>query len=519
MTSIGRRAFLEASLGAVAAAPFAKRASAPPAARLDFATAGDAAAAIQSGAVSSLELTERMLRRIEAHNPKVNAVVTVAAERALARAKEADAARARGERWGSLHGVPCTVKDLAATAGIRTTSGSLRFKDHVPSEDDAIVARLRLSGAVILGKTNTPEFGNDYQTYNDVFGTTNNPWNSSRTSGGSSGGCASALASGLTYLSIGSDMGGSIRCPAHFCGVYGHRPTLNVIPDGVQGSIEGSPISTDGPLARSAADLRLAMGILGGPAGALSLAYKWSMPSPRRTRLREYRLGAVLDDPTCPVTPEVAEVLAKAVEALRREGVAIDEGWPSGISAAEHHSTYIRYREFLSANRARDEDMEELERIASAGDGSERSIRAWAWTVPHKSYIATVRKRVALRDAWQKYFETHDAFLLPVCFTTAFPHDHSMAPPQLAGGGQFDTRVIPTSRGPRPYLDYRFWPGISSLTGLPATSAFAGLASDGLPVGIQILGPYLEDATPIDIAARLADVIGGFQVPPGFDAD
>ena len=513
---VGRRAFLEASFGVLGALPLARRAFHRSAAPLDFATATEAAAAIHSGAVSSRELTELMLRRIEAHNPKVNAVVTVAAERALARAAEADAARARGEHWGPLHGVPCTVKDLADTAGIRTTSGSLRFKDHVPTEDDAIVARLRRSGAVILGKTNTPEFGNDYQTYNEVFGTTRNPWNPERTSGGSSGGCAAALASGLTYLSIGSDMGGSIRCPAHFCGVYGHRPTLNVIPRGQHGSIEGSPISTDGPLARSAPDLRLAMELLGGPAGELSLAYRWTIPPPRRARLREYRLGAMLDDAICPVTPEVGSVLSSVVEALRREGVTVDEGWPPGISAAELHLTYIRYREFLGAGSARDEDMEELRRLAAREDGSERTIRAWARTVPHKHYLSTVRERGAIRGAWQEYFQTHDAFLLPVCFTTAFPHDHRMAPPQIAGGGQFDARIIPTSRGPRPYLDYRFWPGVSSLTGLPATSAFAGLASDGLPVGVQILGPYLEDATTIDVAARLADVIGGFQAPPGF---
>jgi amidase len=225
----------------------------------------------------------------------------------------------------------------------------------------------------------------------------------------------------------------------------------------------------------------------------------------------------VLDDPICPVTPEVAGVLARVVDALRKDGVTIDEGWPQGVSAAEQHATYIRYREFLSANSARDEDMDELRTIAAAADGSERSIRAWAWTAAHKQYLRTIRQRIALRDAWQSYFQAHDAFLLPVCFTTAFPHDHSMAPPRLAGGGQFDTRVIPTSRGPRPYLDYRFWPGVSSLTGLPATSAFAGLASDDLPVGIQILGPYLEDATPIDVAAKMTDVIGGFKVPPGYE--
>jgi amidase len=518
--SSARRAFLKTSVSLLAAAPFVRR-SRPLIAQTrrfdpDFAPAFEAAQAIRSRAASSRELTEHLVKRIATHNPKINAIVTLATESALAGARAADDALARGEVFGPLHGVPMTIKDLTDTAGIRTTNGSVRFKDRVPDRDAIVVKRLRQAGAIILGKTNTPEAGNDYQTYNDVFGTTNNPWRFDRTSGGSSGGCAASLAAGLTYLSIGSDMGGSIRCPAHFCGVYGHRPTLNVVPSGTRGSIDGQPISTQGPLARHPRDLRLAMEIIGGPADEFALANKWSLSPPRQSRLRDYRVGFVLDDPTCPVTPEVKAVMAHAIDALRKAGVQLTEGWPANVVPAEQLRTYIQYREFLSANSARDEDMDALREIAATRDGSERAMRAWAWTVPHKHYLATIASRRAVRDAWQAYFETHDVFLTPMSFVTAFPHDHTMAPRRLAGGAQFDVRVIPTSLGPRPYLDYRFWPGLSSLTGLPATSAFAGIAKDGLPAGMQILGAYWDDGTTIDFAARFSELMGGFQTPPGF---
>jgi amidase len=200
------------------------------ASELDFASALAAARAIRRGDVSSVELTTHLLGRIQQFNPKLNAIVTLTAEAALERAGAADEARARGEWWGPFHGVPCTIKDSFETAGVRTTAGAPSFANHVPEADAGVVARLRAAGAVILGKTNAPLLASDVQSYNDIFGTTDNPWDPSRTPGGSSGGEAAALAAGLTYLGVGSDIGGSIRTPAHFCGVYGHKPTLNVVP-------------------------------------------------------------------------------------------------------------------------------------------------------------------------------------------------------------------------------------------------------------------------------------------------
>ncbi|MFW9812521.1 MAG: amidase family protein, partial [Candidatus Thorarchaeota archaeon] len=195
-----------------------------------FSSAIEVARAIQRGEVSSLELTNRILERIEIYNPSLNAVITLIRDDALDRARAADEALAKGELWGPLHGVPCSVKDTLEMANVLTTAGSPKLATHIPKRDAEVVKRIREAGAVIIGHTNVPPMAGDWQSYNEIFGTTNNPWDHKLTPGGSTGGGAAALAAGLSYLSIGSDWGGSIRIPAHFCGVYGHKPSLNVVP-------------------------------------------------------------------------------------------------------------------------------------------------------------------------------------------------------------------------------------------------------------------------------------------------
>ena len=514
MRRLTRRSFLGGSLALAGATLLRARAARAAVADLDFASALDAARAIRAGQISSVELTTRMLDRIAQHNPKLNALVTLTADAALARAKAADEARARGEWWGPFHGVPCTVKDTFEVAGVTTTAGSPTLKNHVPPRDAVVVARLKRAGAVILGKTNVPIWASDWQSYNDVFGQSNNPWDPARTPGGSTGGGAAALAAGLTFLEPGSDLGGSIRIPAHFCGVYGHKPTLDVVP--LRGHIPPPPgtppapppvLPVAGPLARSAGDLRAAMEVLGGPDDDDARAYRWSLPPARGTRLIDHRMGYVLDDPRCPVSSEVGEVLARTVEALRKAGANLEEGWPKGVDPAAQYDTYLFLLNSLFAFTLRDDRLEEMRKRAENQDGSYEANRAKAWTAPHKHYAAANSRRMGARAVWQEYFRSHDAFLLPTAFVAAFPHDHTPG---------FVNRSLTTSAGPRQYLDLLFWISFATLAGLPATTAPVGLTRSGLPVGIQIVGPYLEDATPIDLAGRLADVLGGFRPPKGF---
>jgi amidase len=509
-----RRSFLGGGLALAGATVLPARSARAAVADLDFASALDAARAIRRGDVSSVELTTRMLDRIALHNRHLNAIVTLTADGALARARAADEARARGEWWGPFHGVPCTVKDTFEVTGVATTAGSPTLKNHVPARDAAVVLRLRRAGGVVLGKTNVPLWASDWQSYNEVVGASNNPWNLARTPGGSTGGGAAALAAGLTYLEPGSDIGGSIRVPAHFCGVYGHKPTRGVVP--LRGHIPPPPgtppsppplLPVAGPLARSAADLRAALEVLGGPDEEDARAFRWSLPPARGTRLTDYRIGFVLDDPTCRVSSDVSEVLARAIEALRRAGAKLEEGWPKGVSPAQQYDTYLYLLNSVFAFNLRDDQVEGTRRRAENQDGSYVAKQALAWTAPFKHYSAAVGQRNAAHAVWQEFFRTHDAFLLPTAFVAAFPHDHN---PRL-----FDRRLA-TPEGSRQYLDLLFWISFATLTGLPATTAPIGLTRDGLPVGIQIVGPHLEDATPIDVAGRLAEVIGGFTPPKGF---
>jgi len=510
---LSRRAFLAGAVVTAGAGVLRPRPTRAAVADLDFAAAVDAARAIRRGEVSSVELTTRILDRIARYNPRLNAIVTLTADAALGRARAADEARARGEWWGPFHGVPCTIKDTLEVAGVRTTAGSPQFANHQPARDAAAVARLRSGGLVILGKTNVPPMAADWQSSNPIFGTSNNPWDVTRTPGGSTGGGAAALAAGLSFLEPGSDIGGSIRIPAHFCGVYGHKPTLGVVPQ--RGHIPPPPgvpsppptLPVIGPLARSAADLLAALEVMGGPDDEDARAYRWSLPPARRARLTDYRIGFVLDDPACPVSSDVREVLARAIDGLRAAGVKLEEGWPTGVKPAEQYETYLTLLYSLFTVGVPGEQLEGLRQRAAKQDGSHEARWAQAATAPYRHSAIANGRRMAARAVWQRYFQTHDAFLMPTTFVAAFPHDSS---PDIMN------RRLVTPEGSRTYMDLSFWISFATLTGLPATTAPVGLTRGNLPVGIQIVGPYLEDATPIDVCGRLADVLGGFRPPPGF---
>jgi amidase len=488
---------------------------------LVFVSAFEAARAIRRGEVSSLELTTQILERIEKYNPKLNAVVTILKDEALNRARAADEALAKGELWGPLHGVPCTIKDSFEVANVLTTSGVPALANYIPKKDAivvkrlkeagiVIIKRLKEAGIVIIGHTNVPILASDWQSYNEIFGTSNNPWDHKRTPGGSTGGGAAALAAGLSYLSLGSDIGGSIRIPSHFCGVFGHKPSLNVVPS--QGHIPPAPgyqvppadLNVMGPLARSAVDLKLALKIIGGPESDEAIAYSWALPPARGTRLSDYRIGYILDDPLCPVTSDMKDVLLQAIKSLRKTGVDLEEGWPPGVNVSDQFKTYYFLLSSTYAYQLQDDMLEDLRERATDQDENYQTIGARAWTAPHKHFQAASHQRMAARAIWQKFFNTHDVFLLPTTFIPAFPHDHTEL---------FENRILITPEGPRTYQDLAFWISFATLTGLPATTAPIGLTKDGLPVGIQIIGPYLEDATPIDFAGKLTEIIGDFKPP------
>ena len=439
--------------------------------------------------LSARELTEAQLARIEAVNPRLNAVVELRATQALAEAAAADQAAARGRELGPLHGVPMTVKDSFDVAGLHTTWGNPAFADYLAAADATVVRRLRQAGAVILGKTNVAAMLADFgQTANELHGATANPWDPARTPGGSSGGAAAAVAAGLSFLEYGSDLVGSIRIPASYCGVYGLKPSVGVVPlTGFQppgpraGPSEMRYLSAVGPLGRSAADLRTALAATAGPEGPAARAYTWNLAPPRRARLAGTRVGVVLDHDHAPVSSEVAAVLSDAVDGLARAGAAVVEGWPEGVDPVGQAESFGFHVQLFFAY---EEPGDDLPPLAEAIDHEHR--------------------RMAARAAWTRYFDDVDVFLCPASFTPAFPHDTR----------PFEARTIATPEGDRPHANQAFWVAQASLPGLPALSAPVGRTPGGLPVGAQVVGPLYEDDTAITFAGLLGEVAGGYQPPP-----
>jgi amidase len=470
---------------------------------------------IRKREISSRELLDHYLARIDELNPKLNAVVTLDTERARKRAAEADEALVRGQSWGPLHGLPITVKDLFETAGIRTTAGALGFSGHIPTIDAVAVSRLQAAGAIVMGKTNTPVFGSDGQSYNKVFGTTNNPWDLSRSPGGSSGGSAAAIAAGLTGLELGSDFGGSIRGPSHCCGVYGIKPTYGIIPmrghiPPVPGTLAELDILAAGPIARSPDDLELALLALAGPSSERKIAWRLELPRSRRNSLREYRVAAWLDDPVFPVDREVCAVLEAVVDALRRAGVKVDDRARPAIDFRKADITWNRLSLPLLAVGMPAEQFAALAKLAdsSADLTDPEAFQARAYTMRHKDWISVNEYRERLRDRWADFFRDYDVLLCPVMSVAAISHDHSEPASQ---------RTLTINGVERPYWSALIpWPTLVGIAYLPSTAAPVGRTVAGLPVGVQIVGPYLEDLTTIDFVRKLADVIGGFRCPPGF---
>jgi len=482
---------------------------------LAFQTAGELIDALRQRKVGSRELLEHALARVERWNPAVNAVVTLDVERARAAADAADRAFAAGEATGALHGLPITVKDTYETAGLRTTCGVPELASHVPKSDAIAVARLRAAGAVIFGKTNTPTWAGDWQTTNPIFGTTHNPWDRARTPGGSSGGSAVAIATGLSALELGSDIGGSIRVPAHCCGVFGHKPSHGLVPQ--RGHIPGPPgtlseydLNCVGPLARSSADLALALDVLAGPLPELAHAVSLRLPPARAERLGAFRVAAWLDEPACPVDHELRGVLERAADALERAGAKLDRKARPEVDFREAVDTYLALLMPLMSLTLPDGVYEPLAALGAAVPADAPGLlaaSARAYALRQRDWLIAHERRERMRARWAAFFRDFDVLLCPVMLTPAFVQDLS----------EFTRRTIVVNGEPRPYLEQIQWPGLISMALLPSTVIPVGRTAGGLPVGVQIVGPYLEDRTPLAFAAAAERELGGFVPPPGYE--
>jgi len=481
--------------------------------QLPFRSATELAAAIRGKEISSTELVECYLDRIEALNPGLGAVVAVAAERACSEAGEADRRLARGEQVGPLHGLPVTVKDCLETAGMRTTCGAAELAGYVPDHDAEAVGRLRRAGAIIAGKTNLPAWASDCQSYNELFGTTSNPWDASRTPGGSSGGAAAAVAAGLCALELGSDLGGSLRIPAAWCGIYALKPSYGIIP--VHGHIPPPPgtlaemdIGVLGPLARSAADLDLCLTVLAGPDPVEAAGWRLELPASPARDLRAWRVALWPDEPGWPLDRAVAERLKAATDALAAAGMRLEERRP--VNLDQSLDVAQRLIQGQVAGFLPEPDFAALTARSARLDPQDQSPPArFARNITQsaRQLAQAKRQQRALAASWARFFSQYDIVLCPAMRTTAIPHDHT---PDV------DARVITVNGEPVSYADQFAWVQAVGVAYLPAAVAPAGIAADGLPAGIQIVGPYLHDRTVTAFAQTLAALIGGFTPPPAY---
>lgn len=479
----------------------------------NFQTAEGLTAALRAGEVTSAELTDEAIARIERDDEAINAICVPDFDRARTAARSADQARARGEDRPLL-GVPVTVKESYDIAGLPTTWGMPPHRDHVPAEDAVQVSRLKAAGAVVLGKTNVPLGLQDIQSFNEIYGTTNNPWDHGRTSGGSSGGSAAALACGFGALSIGSDIAGSLRTPAHFCGIYAHKPTLGLA--ATRGMAPPSapvlPIDLDlavvGPMARTARDLTLLLDVMAGPDPlTYGVAHELRLPPARHDRLRDFRVLVIDDHPLIPTGSAVRAGVRRVADALVEGGARVERHSPLLPDLAEAAVLYMHLLISGSVARFPVEPYEQLRTLAAAlgaDDNSLDAARLRGMVFSHRDWIEANNHRELHRHGWRRFFAEFDAVVCPVTPTPAFPHDHAPDPRE---------RRIDIDGVEYPYFDQLVWAGLATMPGLPATAVPAGRSQEGLPVGVQLIGPMFEDRTPLRLAELLEQKIGGFQAP------
>ncbi len=452
-----------------------------------FSSTMQLAAAIRAGHVSATDVLEAHLAQINTHNPTLNAIITMDAERAYERAREADEALARGQVWGPLHGVPFTLKDAHATAGMRTTTGFPPLADYVPQEDSIVTARLKAAGGILIGKTNVAMLLADYQSTNPIFGRTNNPWNIERTPGGSSGGAAAALAAGMTPFEIGTDLSASIRIPAHFCGVFGLKPTEQRVP--LTGLIPGLPgprpvriMSCIGPMARTVEDLALLYSIIAGPDGRDTEVQPVPVDDVPQLELKQLRIAFAPTFPGFPVAAEIRDAIEALAQQLRPLCAAVEE---ATLPAVDFNQELLRAGKLIGM-------------VIGAFQPEEQE---------RPTTLAQYLEALDIRDqsilAWEQFFDEWDVLLCPPSMVTAFPHCETGTPLQV--DGQEVVYWMVSAHGT-----------VFNYTGHPAVVLPYKLDRDGLPIGVQLVGKRWDEARLLAIAKAISEVTGAFQRPPGY---
>ena len=480
---------------------------------LAFLSALDLAAMIRSKEIGALELLDYFWERKQRLDRGLNAIIFDQIDEARNQARQADEAIAQNQIWGPLHGLPMTIKESFNWIGSPTTWGIPRLANNFPETNAIAIDRLTKAGANIFGKTNVPLLLSDWQSFNEIYGTTSSPWGKGLIPGGSSGGSAAALAAGLTGLELGSDIGASIRNPAHYCGVYGHKPTWEVVtPRGqaLPGIITSTDIAVIGPMARSAKDLEMALKILAGPDLTDAVGWQLNLPVADQKKLSDFRVAIKMDSAVSEVDQEIQEQIFDLAQFLLSEGVEVDFDARPAFSDEEINDLYIMLLRSATSRRQTDEDYAaNVSLVADLAD-QDQSYQAKllrAYVMSHRDWLSLHHRRHELRLMWQSFFQDYDVLLCPAAASCAYPHDQE---------GERHNRTIEVNGKQVPTTDQLFWAGYSGVTLMPSTVAPAGLNSQGLPIGVQIIGAQYQDLKTIKFAQLLEQSYRGFVPPPGF---
>lgn len=480
---------------------------------LAYRSAADLAGMLRHREVGCVELLDMILHRVELYDAELNAIVVRDGHRARGRAEEADQALHRGEVWGPLHGLPITIKEAFDVEGLPTTWGVTAKVGNYAERHALTVQRLVDAGAVVLGKTNVPFRLTDWQTFNELYGTTNNPWDLARSPGGSSGGAVAALATGLSALELGSDIGGSIRNPAHFCGVAGHKPSYGVVPQAGHGLPEflaPPDINACGPLARTVEDLELAFGLLAGPEAIDAPGWCLRLPPPRFTQPERLRVALITTDAASPVDDSVQARILAAAHALECLGAKVEQVAPP-VDFGRAYAVFIKLLRGVTTSVLPEGEYAPFVRDAellAPDDDSYFGQLTRAAVQSHRTWFEANEERHRHRLAWSAFFEDWDVLLCPAAPVTAFRHDQETPRP---------LRRIEINGGEGDYNRMMVWASTFGIAYLPATVVPAGLTPQGLPAGVQIVGPYLGDLTTLAVGRLIERELGGFIPPPAYD--